>query len=57
MAKTEKTRFIERVLWANKNEQGLFGCFEVTIGWFGKEIVDFITLISYSFFSIVTFFI
>lgn len=43
MAKTEKTRFIERVLWANKNEQGLFGCFEVTIGWFGNEIVDFIT--------------
>ena len=43
MAKTEKTRFIERILWANKNEQGLFGCFEVTIGWFGNEIVDFIT--------------
>ncbi|MGF2144063.1 hypothetical protein ACQUEF_01785 [Vagococcus fluvialis] len=43
MAKTDKTKFIERRLWAEKNIRGDFGCFEVTVGWYGKEIVDFIT--------------
>lgn len=43
MAKTDKTKFIESRLWAEKNMRGDFGCFEVTIGWYGKEIVDFIT--------------
>ncbi|MBO0473261.1 hypothetical protein JZO86_06045 [Enterococcus ureasiticus] len=43
MAKTEKTKQIELALWREKNIQGTFGCFEVTIGWFGTEIVDFIT--------------
>lgn len=43
MAKTNKTKFIEQRLWSEKNMRGDFGCFEVTIGWGGKEIVDFIT--------------
>lgn len=43
MAKTDKTKFIESRLWAEKNMRGDFGCFEVTVGWYGKEIVDFIT--------------
>lgn len=43
MAKTEKTKQIEAVLWKENNKQGIFGCFEVTIGWGGQEIVDFIT--------------
>ncbi|MFS7206693.1 hypothetical protein AB6831_04200 [Carnobacterium divergens] len=43
MAKTDKTKYIERVLWKNNIIQGLFGCFEVTIGWYGDEIVDFMT--------------
>lgn len=43
MSKTELTRQVESALWRHNNEQGTFGCFEVTIGWFGKEIVDFIT--------------
>lgn len=43
MSKTELTRQVESALWMHNNEQGTFGCFEVTIGWFGKEIVDFIT--------------
>lgn len=43
MAKTDKTKFLEERLWSEKNDRGIFGCFEVTIGWYGKEIVDFIT--------------
>lgn len=43
MAKSDKTKLVERALWNKNNEQGLFGCFEVTIGWYGNEIVDFIT--------------
>lgn len=43
MAKTEKTKQIEKVLWKENHKMGLFGCFEVTIGWYGQEIVDFIT--------------
>lgn len=43
MAKTEQKKFIESRLWAKNNIMGLFGCFEVTIGWYGNEIVDFIT--------------
>jgi hypothetical protein len=30
-------------MWRATNKQGVFGCFEVTIGWFGKERVDYIT--------------
>lgn len=41
--KTDTTREIEGALWKLTNKQGIFGCFEVTIGWFGKERVDYIT--------------
>lgn len=43
MAKTELTRLAERLIYGHTNKMGTFGCFEVTLGWFGKEIVDFIT--------------
>lgn len=43
MAKTEKTQQFERALWTATKKQGVFGCFEVTIGWFGKERVDYMT--------------
>lgn len=41
--KTELTRQAEKCLWHYTNEHGIFGCFEVTIGWHGKERVDFMT--------------
>ncbi|MEX5522935.1 hypothetical protein [Bacillus cereus] len=37
MAKTEVTNEMERQIYAATKKQGVFGCFEVTIGWFGKE--------------------
>ncbi|WP_438721310.1 hypothetical protein [Enterococcus sp. AZ103] len=37
------TKQAEKCLWHYTNKQGIFGCFEVTIGWFGKERVDFMT--------------
>lgn len=43
MAKTQKTREIEHALWRTYPKMGIFGCFEVTIGWYGSEIVDFMT--------------
>ena len=43
IAKTEKTAKLERSIWSATSKQGVFGCFEVTIGWFGKERVDYIT--------------
>ncbi len=43
MAKTDLTIELERRLWGATNKQGVFGCFEVTIGWFGHERVDYIT--------------
>lgn len=43
MAKTDLTLKLEREIWKATHKQGVFGCFEVTIGWFGKERVDFIT--------------
>ncbi|KAA0781246.1 hypothetical protein [Bacillus sp. BPN334] len=44
MAKTELTAQMEHQIYAATNKQGVFGCFEVTIGWFGKERVDYLTL-------------
>ncbi|MEB8416429.1 hypothetical protein NGG16_03135 [Enterococcus casseliflavus] len=41
--KTELTRQAEKCLWNYTNKMGVFGCFEVTIGWFGNERVDYIT--------------
>lgn len=43
MAKTEATIELERAIWKATSKQGTFGCFEVTIGWFGKERVDYMT--------------
>lgn len=34
---------MERQIWSATSKQGTFGCFEVTIGWFGDERVDYIT--------------
>ena len=41
--KTEQTLELERLIWRGTHKQGVFGCFEVTIGWFGKERVDYMT--------------
>lgn len=41
--KTGLTMQAEKCPWHYTNKQGVFGCFEVTIGWFGKERVDFMT--------------
>lgn len=43
ISKSEKTIELEKEIWKTTNKQGVFGCFEVTIGWFGKERVDYIT--------------
>lgn len=43
MAKTVLTKLCERALWKENSRQGTFGCFEVTIGWYGTEVVDFLT--------------
>lgn len=43
MAKTPETLRLERELWQSTRKQGVFGCFEVTIGWFGSERVDYMT--------------
>lgn len=43
MSKTELTLQLEREIWSATRKQGLFACFEVTIGWFGKERVDYLT--------------
>ncbi|TCX51955.1 MULTISPECIES: hypothetical protein [unclassified Dehalobacter] len=41
--KTEQTEHLENLIWRATHKMGVFGCFEVTIGWFGKERVDFMT--------------
>lgn len=43
MAKTEATIELEKAIWGATSKQGTFGCFEVTIGWFGNERVDYMT--------------
>ena len=43
IAKTELTLQLERAIWEATRKQGVFGCFEVTIGWFGNERVDYMT--------------
>lgn len=43
IAKTELTTQLERQIYSATHKQGVFGCFEVTIGWFGKERVDYLT--------------
>lgn len=44
MAKTELTKQLEKQIWEETHKQGVFGCFEVTIGWFGHERVDYMTM-------------
>lgn len=41
--KTEKTYKLENKIYNATKKTGVFGCFEVTIGFFGKERVDYMT--------------
>lgn len=43
IAKTEQTIKLEKQIYNSTKKQGVFGCYEVTIGWFGKERVDYMT--------------
>ncbi len=43
MAKTEQTVELERKIWRCTHKQGVFCCFEVTIGWYGDQRVDYMT--------------
>lgn len=43
MSKTEATLKLEKMIWDETNKLGIFGCFEVTIGWAGCERVDYLT--------------
>lgn len=43
MGKTDLTKELERQLWNHTKKRGTFGCFEITIGWYGKERVDYMT--------------
>lgn len=43
MAKTEITKELEYAIHKETSKQGTFGCFEVTIGWYGDERVDYMT--------------
>ncbi len=41
--KSSLTEKLEKKIYKNTKKQGVFGCFEVTIGWFGSERVDYLT--------------
>ena len=41
--KTKKTLKLEQDIYNATEKVGVFGCFEVTIGFFGKERVDYMT--------------
>lgn len=43
IAKTDLTTELEKKLWEVTNKIGVFGCFEVTIGFGGNERVDYMT--------------
>ena len=43
MPKTTMTLDIENAMRKEFSKQGVFCCFEVTIGWYGKERVDFMS--------------
>ncbi len=43
ISKTKTTKELERDIFYATKAQGVFGCFEVTIGWYGKERVDYMT--------------
>lgn len=44
MAKSDLTVQLERAIYKQTKKLGTFGCFEVTIGWYGKERVDYMTM-------------
>lgn len=41
--KTQETRDLEKAIIKATRKQGTFGVLECTIGWYGREIVDYIT--------------
>lgn len=41
--KTKETLALEDLIYEATHKQGVFCCFEVTIGWYGKERVDYMT--------------
>lgn len=43
IAKTDLTKKLERDIWNTTRKLGIFGCFEVTIGFRGNERVDYLT--------------
>lgn len=43
IAKTDLTLQLEKNIWKATQKQGVFGCFEVTIGFWGNERVDYMT--------------
>ena len=43
MAKSASTLQLEKQLWKHTKKRGTFACYEVTMGWYGKERVDYIT--------------
>ena len=43
MGKTEETLKLEKSIFRATKKTGVFGCFEVTIGFFGRERVDYMT--------------
>ena len=43
MGKTELTKQLEKDIWCATEKMGTFGCFEVTIGFNGRERCDFVT--------------
>lgn len=44
MAETQLTKDLKRLIWFATKKMGVFGCFEVTIGFYGNERVDYMTL-------------
>jgi len=43
MSESPETIKLKNDIWLATKTQGVFGCFEVTIGWFGRERVDYMT--------------
>lgn len=43
MAKSQSTQELEKNLWNHTKKRGTFACYEVTIGWYGRERVDYMT--------------
>lgn len=43
MSKTDLTKELEKGIYDATNKTGIFGCFEVTIGFYGRERVDYVT--------------